>query len=87
MARRPTGDERVFIIRVLKDATQHLILLSDFERSFVLEVATSYARFGDKFQTSNARMRVLCQIRYKLDIDMTGIDTTIYDIDNYEGDD
>jgi hypothetical protein len=73
MGRPITEDERLFIVRVLKDATQNVMLLSDFERSFVFEVATSYARFGSKLQTSNARMRTLYNVAVKLCTDLTGV--------------
>jgi hypothetical protein len=64
---RPTSEQaRVDVVSVVKDALLHNLLLSDWERSFVYEIATSYARFGDKTQTSNNKLVALSRIAAKL---------------------
>jgi hypothetical protein len=66
MGRIVSEQERVFMVTVVRDALLHNLLLSDWERSFVYEIATSYARFGDKTQTSNEKLVSLSQIADKL---------------------
>jgi hypothetical protein len=61
-----TKEQRQWVVGVLKGANLHLCLLNDFERSFVQEATSAYARYGEKTHTSAERLKVFVAIAAKL---------------------
>jgi hypothetical protein len=60
--------ESELLIEIMKAAVLYRELLNDFERSFMSDITTRYAKFGARLNFEEKQLAVLSQLSIKLNV-------------------